>query len=244
MKVLLVDDEPLARERLAALLADAGGIEVVGEAGDGFEAVAAVERLKPDVVLLDIRMPRMDGLEAARHLATLDPAPAVVFCTAYDDHALAAFEANAVDYLLKPIRSERLNAALERARRFSAATLDSVSRAEPGRRARTHLCARVRGSLVLVPVADIDYLLAEDKYVVVHHGGGEVLIEEPLKALESEFADRFVRIHRNCLVALDKLGGLVRQADGRVFARLDRVDTPLEVSRRNLPALRKTVRSL
>ena len=119
-----------------------------------------------------------------------------------------------------------------------------MSRAEPGRRARTHLCARVRGSLVLVPVADIDYLLAEDKYVVVHHGGGEVLIEEPLKALESEFADRFVRIHRNCLVALDKLGGLVRQADGRVFARLDRVDTPLEVSRRNLPALRKTVRSL
>lgn len=244
MKVLLVDDEPLARERLAALLGDIDGVEIAGMAGDGLDAVAAAERLRPDLVLLDIRMPRMDGLEAARHIGELEAAPAVVFCTAYDDHALAAFEANAVDYLLKPIRGERLRGALERARRFSAGTLAAVAAADAPRRARSHLCARVRGSLVLVPVADIDYLLAEDKYVVVHHGGGEVLIEEPLKALETEFAERFVRIHRNCLVALDKLGGLVRQADGRVFAKLDRVDTTLEVSRRNLPALRKTVRSL
>ncbi len=244
MKALVVDDEALARERMRALLAELADVEVVGEAGDGFEALEAVERLRPDLVLMDIRMPRMDGLEAARHLGTFEPAPAIVFCTAYDEHALAAFDANAVDYLLKPIRIERLRAAIERARRFSGETLRAIAGADAAPRERSHLCARVRGSLVLVPVSDVDFLLAEDKYVIVHHSGGEVLIEEPLKALEVEFGDRFVRIHRNCLVALDKLGGLTRTADGRVLAKLDRVATPLEVSRRNLPALRKMVRSL
>lgn len=244
MKALVVDDESPARERLVSLLVEIGNVDVVGQAGDGFEALEAVERLQPDVVLLDIRMPRMDGLEAARHLGSFESAPAIVFCTAYDDHALAAFDANAVDYLLKPIRSERLRAAIERARRFSRETLQVIGRADSAARERSHLCARVRGSLLLVAIADVDFLLAEDKYVIVRHSGGEVLIEEPLKALEVEFGDRFVRIHRNCLVALDKLAGLTRTADGRVLAKLERVATPLEVSRRNLPALRKMVRSL
>ncbi|MCW5568872.1 MAG: response regulator transcription factor [Dokdonella sp.] len=244
MRVLLVDDEPLARERLAALLADIDGVEIAGMAGDGLEAVAAAERLRPDLVLLDIRMPRMDGLEAARHIGELEAAPAVVFCTAYDDHALAAFEANAVDYLLKPIRGERLRGALERARRFSVGTLGAVTAADAPRRSRSHLCARVRGSLVLVPVADVDYLLAEDKYVVVHHGGGEVLIEEPLKALETEFADRFVRIHRNCLVARHELVELKRGLDGHVHAILRHGDRPLEVSRRCVSQLKDIVKRL
>jgi two-component system, LytTR family, response regulator AlgR len=244
MKALIVDDEPLARERLAALLADVDGVEVIGEAGTGVEAIDAATQLKPDLVLLDIRMPVMDGIEAARHLDALDAPPAIVFCTAYQDHALAAFEANAVDYLVKPIRVERLRAAIAKAERLGGATLRKVeSAAEPGRR-RSHLCARVRGSLVLVAVGDIDYLLAEDKYVVVHHTKGEVLIEEPLTALEEEFGERFVRIHRNCLVALSKLSGLDRAPDGRVLARIAGVAAPLEVSRRNLPALRKLVRSL
>jgi two-component system response regulator AlgR len=244
MKALVVDDEPLARERLAALLAEIGGIEVAGEAGNGVEAVSAASELKPDIVLLDIRMPVMDGIEAARHLGALESPPAVIFCTAYQDHALAAFEANAVDYLVKPIRVERLRTAIGKAEKLNGATLRKVESAvEPGRR-RSHLCARVRGSLVLVAVGDIDYLLAEDKYVVVHHAKGEVLIEEPLTALEDEFGHRFVRIHRNCLVALAKLAGLERAADGRVLARISGVTQPLEVSRRNLPALRKLVRSL
>jgi two-component system response regulator AlgR len=244
MKALIVDDEPLARERLAALLDDVDGVDVVGEAGNGVEAIDAATSLEPDVVLLDIRMPVMDGIEAARHLDALDAPPAIVFCTAYEDHALAAFEANAVDYLVKPIRIERLRAAIAKAERLGGTTLRKVeSAAEPGRR-RSHLCARVRGSLMLVAVGDIDYLLAEDKYVVVHHAKGEVLIEEPLTALEEEFGERFVRIHRNCLVALSKLSGLDRAPDGRVLARIAGVATPLEVSRRNLPALRKLVRSL
>lgn len=244
MKVLVVDDEPLARERMAALLAEIGDAEVIGEAGNGRDMLESVARLQPDLVLLDIRMPVMDGLEAAQHLAVLDEAPRVIFCTAFEDHALAAFEANAVDYLVKPVRIERLRAALAKARRWSVEQARSVEQAvEPGRR-RTHLCARVRGSLVLVPVADIDYLLAEDKYVVVHHAKGEVLIEEPLKTLEDEFEGRFVRIHRNCLVALSRLTGLSRTPDGRLFANVTGVTAALEVSRRNLPALRKLVRNL
>jgi two-component system response regulator AlgR len=244
MKALVVDDEPLARERLAALIAEIDGVELAGEAGNGVEALETAARIKPDLVLLDIRMPLMDGLEAARHLDALETPPAVIFCTAYQDHALAAFEANAVDYLVKPIRVERLRAAIGKAQRLGGTTLRKIeTAAEPGRR-RSHLCARVRGSLVLVAVGDIDYLLAEDKYVVVHHAKGEVLIEEPLTDLEEEFGDRFVRIHRNCLVALARLAGLDRAADGRVLARIQGVSVPLEVSRRNLPALRKLVRSL
>ncbi len=245
MKALIVDDEPLARERLASLLRECGNVEIVGEAGDGRAAVEAAARLAPELVLLDIRMPLMDGLEAARHLAGFDKPPAVIFCTAYDEHALAAFEASAVDYLVKPVRLERLRTALERARRFGAAALDRVAAASgaPSRQ-RSHLCARVRGNLVLVPVVDIVYLLAEDKYVVVHHTKGEVLIEEALKSLETEFVERFVRIHRNCLVSRDRLAGLTRAADGRIFAQIDGAAVALEVSRRNLPGLRKLVRSL
>ncbi len=244
MKALIVDDEPLARERLAALLRDCSNVEVVGEAGDGRAALEAAARLHPDVVLLDIRMPLMDGLEAARHLAGFDAPPAIVFCTAYDEHALAAFDSGAVDYLVKPVRLERLRAALERARRFGAADIAKLESAAGKPPRRSHLCARVRGNLVLVPVADIQYLLAEDKYVVVHHVKGEVLIEESLKALEDEFGERFVRIHRNCLIARDALVGLVRAADGSIHAQLEGVATTLEVSRRNLPGLRKLARVL
>jgi two-component system response regulator AlgR len=244
MRTLVVDDEPLARERLVDLLGDIPSIEVIGEASDGREAIETVEKLRPDLVLMDIRMPRMDGLEAARHLGKFEHAPAVVFCTAYDEHALAAFDANAVDYLLKPIRADRLRAAIERAGRFSRDSIEDLERADLGQRERSHLCARVRGNLVLVPISEIDYLLAEDKYVIVHHAGSEVLIEEPLKALELEFGDRFVRIHRNCLVALDRIVGLARTTDGRVLAKLESVNTELEISRRNLPSIRKLVRSL
>ncbi len=244
MRTVVADDEPLARERLIGLLEEIGSVEVIAEVRDGREAIEAVETHRPDLLLLDIRMPRMDGLEAARHLGSFEHAPAIIFCTAYDEHALAAFDANAVDYLVKPIRIDRLRTALERAGRFNHEVLRELEKSVSTSRERSHLCARVRGNLVLVPIVDIDYLLAEDKYVIVHHAGSEVLIEESLKALEVEFEGRFVRIHRNCLIALDKLAGLTRTADGRVLAKLEGVDTELEVSRRNLPALRKLVRTL
>jgi two-component system response regulator AlgR len=244
LDVLIVDDEPLARQRLQDLLADLPNVRVVGEVGDGRQAVDACAQLCPDVVLLDIAMPVMDGLEAARHLASDPTAPAVVFCTAYDEHALAAFEARAIDYLLKPVRAERLAAALERARALGRARANERLQALPKTQARTHLCARLRGSLRLIPVADVVYLQAEEKYVVVHHLGGQDLIEDSLKALEQEFPERFLRIHRNCLVARSELRELRRGNDGQVHALLKRSADALEISRRCLPQIRQLLKHL
>jgi two-component system, LytTR family, response regulator AlgR len=242
MKIVIADDEPLARERLRALLAEHAGAEVVAEAGDGHATLRACAEHDPDLVLLDIAMPGIDGMETARHLSAFDPQPAVVFCTAYDQHALSAFEAAAVDYLVKPVRPERLAAALERVRTFAAGR-ERVQPAAGGRK-RTHLCARLRGNLRLIPVEDVRYLQAEEKYVVVHHARGEDLIEESLKSLEDEFGDRFVRIHRNCLVARHELVELKRDPDGHVHAILRHGDKPLEVSRRSVSQLRDTIRRL
>jgi two-component system response regulator AlgR len=243
MKVLIVDDEPLARNRLAGMLAELPDVEVAGEAGNGRAAVELAQSEAVDAVLLDIAMPVMDGLEAARHLAQLDSPPAVVFCTAYDEHALAAFEAAAVDYLVKPVRRERLLEALERARRHRAGTQPARALPPAGRQ-RSHLSARLRGNLRLIPIEDVHYLLAEEKYVLVHHARGEDLIEESLKSLEQEFPDRFLRIHRNCLVAAEEFQELQRQPDGRVLVQLRSGSARLEVSRRCLPGLRERLKHL
>ncbi len=244
MKILIADDEPLARERLRALLGEIGGHEVIAEVGNGRETVELAAQIHPDVVLLDIAMPVLDGLEAARHLGALGLPPAVVFCTAFDEHALSAFDAAAVDYLVKPVRSERLAAALERARRYGAGQRhEQLAAAAHGAR-RTHLCARLRGSLRLIPLDDVHYLQAEEKYVVVHHARGEDLIEESLKALESEFGDRFLRIHRNCLVSRKEIVELKRTHDGQVHAALRSGGPPLEVSRRCVPGLREKLKHL
>jgi two-component system, LytTR family, response regulator AlgR len=242
MKVVIADDEPLARERLRSLLAEQADVQLVAEAVDGHGALHACAEHAPDVVLLDIAMPGIDGLEAARHLAAFEPRPAVVFCTAYDAHALSAFEAAAVDYLVKPVRPERLAGALERARRFMAGRRTAE---EPGTaKRRTHLCARMRGSLRLIPIDDVHYLQAEEKYVVVHHARGEDLIEESLRSLEEEFGERFVRIHRNCLVARHEIVELRRAADGHVQAILRHGRQPLEVSRRCVAQVRELVKHL
>ncbi|MCD9088251.1 LytTR family DNA-binding domain-containing protein [Stenotrophomonas sp. SY1] len=230
MKVVIADDEPLARERLRALLAEHEGVTVVAEASNGAEALHACAQTLPDMVLLDIAMPGVDGLEAARHLAQFQPRPAVVFCTAYDAHALSAFEAAAIDYLMKPVRAERLATALERVRTFIAGRASALP-VSPAQ-ARRVLCARLRGNLRLVPVEDIHYLQAEEKYVVAHHARGQDLIEESLRALEEEFGERFIRIHRNCLIARDRLQEVRRTSAGQVQAVLRDVAQPLEVSRR------------
>ncbi len=237
MRILIVDDEPLARARLRGLLSDLPGVELAGEAGDGEAALRACERHRPDLVMLDIRMPGMDGMEVARRLAALPAPPLVVFCTAYDGHALSAFETAAIDYLVKPVRAERLAETLRRARA-------RLGEAPAAASARTQLRARLGGEIRLIPVADIRYLLAEEKYVVVHHANGEDVIEESLKSLEEEFGARFLRIHRNCLVARDALKALRRDPDGRFQAILHGVDRPLDVSRRSLPELREAMRHL
>ena len=241
MRVLIVDDEPLARERLRRQVEALPEASVAGEAANGVETLREVERLRPDVVLLDIRMPVMDGLEAARHLGRLETPPAVVFTTAYGEHALEAFDRHAVDYLVKPIRAERLAAALAHCARVTRAQLSALSGEESGR-ARTHLCARRHGDLVTVPIEEVIFLQADQKYVRVVYPDGELLIEESLKTLQDEFAGRFVRIHRNALVARGALRALVH--DGALLrVELRGSDERLEVSRRNAAALRTLLRA-
>ncbi len=241
MKVLIADDEPLARRRLRDLLGELGGCEIVAEARDGREACEKAAELAPDIAILDIAMPVLDGLEAAQHMAQFEAPPAVIFCTAYEEHALAAFEAHAIDYLVKPIRAERLATALERARCMRATTTPR-ERSVVAR--RTHLSARLRGVLRLIPVTDIHYLLAEEKYVTVHHDGGVDLVEDSLRTLEAEFGDTFLRIHRNCLVAPGQIRELTRDRQGHEVVHLRQHDTTLEVSRRCLPAVRKYLKTL
>ena len=240
MKILIVDDEPLARERLGQMLGQLPDMEWAGTAANGREAIARIAELKPDLVLMDIRMPGMDGLEAAHHLRLLPDRPALIFCTAYDEYALAAFDAAAVDYLVKPIRLERLSEALQKAARMLGSDPGEVIKPEQ----RTHLCARVRGNLVLVPIEQVIFLMAEHKYVTVAYEGGEVLIEEALKALEEEFSEYFLRIHRNALVAVNRIAALEKGSGGKVVIRLDGSDQILEVSRRNLPSVRKVVKRI
>ena len=229
LKVLIVDDEPPARERLRGLLTEIGDVDVIGEAATGAEALSCVHDLAPDVLLLDVRMPGMDGLETARHLNVLDEPPAVIFTTAYDQYAVEAFEAHAVGYLLKPVRKEQLAAALTRAGRLTRAQLQTLAAA--GTR-RSHLAARRRDGLRLIPLEEVQYFLSDQKYTTVRHLGGEDLIEDSLRLLESEFGASFVRIHRNALVGVKYLERIERAAEGQYFVRLRGCEAPLRVSRR------------
>lgn len=240
MKCLIVDDESLARERLKRMLQDLDEWQFCGEAADGEETLLQVQRLEPEVVLLDIRMPGMDGVEAARHLCNLDNPPAVIFTTAYGDHALEAFDAQAVDYLLKPIRPERLAQALQKARRLTVTQLSALPSES---RRRNHVCARSHGKLDLIPVEQILYFQADSKYVTVCSAGRKILIEESLKALEEEFFSEFIRIHRNALVAKRAIRGLEKDREGHHRVVLDGVEEQLEVSRRLLPEVRSRLKN-
>ncbi|MCS3904161.1 two-component system response regulator AlgR [Methylohalomonas lacus] len=244
MRILIADDEQPARERLRALVEDIGGHDVVAEAGNGIEVIAQLEPAQPDVVLLDIRMPGMDGLETADHLSKLTPAPAVIFTTAYQDHALAAFESNAVDYLLKPIRRDRLAQAFARAEVVSRGRLAEIRREENSNVARSYLSAVIQGRIQLASLADIRYFRAEQKYVTAAWPDGELLLDESLKQLEDEFGDQFLRIHRNALVALRHVEALKRDNDGNNEIHLRDMDTALKVSRRHLSQVRKRLRGL
>ncbi len=198
LNILIADDEAPARNRLRDLLTDIGSITILAEARNGREALQLADELQPDIVLLDIRMPEMDGIEAAQHLQKLAKPPAVIFTTAFDHYAIQAFDMNAVDYLLKPIRQERLEKALQKARALIPQQLAALTPLSPK---RTHLTITERGRILLVPITDIIYLRAELKYVTVRTAEREYLIEESLTHLEQEFGNTFIRLHRNCLVA-------------------------------------------
>lgn len=251
LSILIVDDEALARSRLRELLADIAGEvpnQVCGEAGNGVEALACLAQSSPDVVLVDIRMPVMDGIELARHLSQLPEPPAVIFATAYDSFAVQAFELNAVDYLLKPVRAQRLAQALlkidTRMRRpLPAAMLNEL---QPG--GRTHFSCHERGRLLLVPVNDVVYLRADLKYVAARTREREYLLDESLSQLERELESRFIRLHRSVLVAREEIIGFERSvaeaSDAHYWALLRDVDEKLPVSRRQWPLVRSYARQL
>ena len=243
LKVFIVDDEAPARERLKELLGDIAAevpSSIVGEARHGVEAIDLLPASGAELVLLDISMPGMSGLEVARHLAALEQVPRIVFVTAHDRHAVEAFELNALDYLLKPVRAERLAAALRKAAVPAQEQLVKAAEAP-----REYLSVVERNRIVLVPVRDVLFLRAEQKYVTVRTRSREHLIEEPLVALEREFAVRFVRIHRNCLVARAAIRGFERAPgeddDAHWLVLLDGIEERLPVSRRQWPLLRDLV---
>jgi two-component system response regulator AlgR len=248
MRVLIVDDEQPARARLEQLLDGESDYEVVGEAGNGTEALELAARLQPDIILLDIRMPGLDGIETAHHLNALEKPPAIIFTTAYDEYAIDAFDARAVGYVLKPIRRSRLTTALQQASRLAPATLSAVAFEAKMSSARKHVCARSHGELKLVAITDIVVFRAEQKYVIVEYGKGQVLIDEPLKALADEFADDFVRIHRSVLVAVRWIDRIEKDIDGksRIFLRENSQvdDKELIISRRHLAEVRRRLKGV
>jgi two-component system response regulator AlgR len=237
MKILVVDDEVLARQRMSELIAELGApYEKVGEAANGEEALQQYQRLGADLVLMDIRMPGMDGLKAAKLLSESEHPPAVIFTTAYEEHALDAFDSAAQDYLLKPVRRERLLAALERSQRLTRTQIStSVETPAP------QLRASYRGGVKMLPLDEVIYLRAEAKYVVARYGEGELLLEESLKSLQEKYTDWLLRIHRNALISRSCLIGLEKdQGSPRVVLR--GCDETLEISRRHLPEIRRLLK--
>ncbi|WP_339669112.1 LytTR family DNA-binding domain-containing protein [Dasania marina] len=249
MKVLIVDDEPLARQRLARLVAEDEGYQVVAEADNGQQAITLVNEHHPDILLMDIRMPVMDGLAAARALMAMDEPPAVIFCTAYNDYALEAFDANAVGYLLKPVNRDKLSQALAQAQKLNKLQLASLAEGDKqgASEQRHYISAKSSRGIELVPVADIRYFLADQKYVtIMYQREGqlvEILIDDTLKELEDEFDQQFIRLHRNALVAIRHLTGVDRRGSN-FYARLAGVEQGPQVSRRHMPELRKFLSSL
>ena len=244
-RIFIADDEEPARARLRELLADIRSelpTRIVGESANGLEVIERLPGSGAQVLLLDIQMPGMGGLELARHLCVLPDAPAVVFVTAHDRHAVEAFELNALDYLMKPVRAARLVGALRKALAAGPAVRARLERAAPG--AREYFSVAERNRISLVPVSEVVYLKAELKYVTLRTRSGEHLIEEPLIAIEREFAERFVRVHRNCLVARAAIRGFERaggEEEPHWNVVLDGIGERLPVSRRQWPALKEVL---
>lgn len=254
MKILIVDDEPLARSRLARLLDQHPDCEIVAEVGNGEQAIAACNQQLPDVVLMDIRMPVMDGLQAARHLASCDEPPAVIFCTAYNDYALDAFDANAVDYLLKPVNREKLSLALTKAKKLNRVQLSALSEQQADQRPgiennshRAHIAAKSSRGIELIAIETIRYFMADQKYVTVFYqidgDQKQVLIDDSLRELEQMLGDQFVRIHRNALAAVAHIQGLDKSGQA-TYLKLSGVDRGPQVSRRYQALVRELVQQL
>jgi two-component system response regulator AlgR len=236
LNILIIDDEQPARDRLRRLLGELSKCEVVGEAASSNQALERIRELSPEVLLLDISMPGMDGMSLARVLQEGGASPAIIFCTAYQDQALNAFEVEAVDYLVKPVRVERLENAIEKARRY-------LGREQSGEDDH-YVRSTVGGKVVLTPISRVICLVSEDKYTTVTHEKGTTVIDDSLTDLELKFPGLFFRIHRNALVSRKHLRGLERNTEGHTLVLLSGTERKPEVSRRNISALRKLLSEL
>lgn len=243
LKVIVVDDEAPARGRLVRILHELEGFSIAGEATNGIEAIDLCEQVTPDIVLMDIRMPGMDGIEAARHLAENSSSPAVIFTTAFNEYAIDAFDAQAIGYLMKPVRRDKLARALERASRLSRRQITALGEDKSTASPRTHLSARVGDRLRLIPWDEIQYFLADQKYVAIGLQDEEVLIDDSLKSLENEFGDLVFRIHRNSLVVVRQLRAVEKNSDGHYQVIVSGSNKRLAVSRRQVSALRKLIKN-
>ncbi|WP_182405869.1 LytTR family DNA-binding domain-containing protein [Psychrobacter sp. GP33] len=245
MRIVVCDDEPLARERLARIVQESGH-KVVAQAMTGLEAITAVKMHQPDVILLDIRMPEMDGVRCAIALNELENPPAIIFVTAYDHYAIVAFKTNAIGYLLKPANKDELLEALGKARNLNAAQLNGIRKLEDptARPLREHITARTHRGVELIKLTDIYYCTADQKYVKVRHKNGVVLIDDTLKDLEQEFGDQLFRVHRNAIINLSYLDFLETVDSGQYQVRFKGLDETLAVSRRHLPSLREKIHSM
>jgi two-component system response regulator AlgR len=241
--VLIADDEAPARNRLRELLDQIPTVRVLGEAKNGVELVNLAAEISPLLILLDIHMPKMNGIEAARHLQTLADPPAIIFTTAYDSYAAKAFEINALDYLLKPIRLERLQTAINKASKLSRIQLAAL---QPLQQTRSHFNVLEHGRMLLIPVSEVIYLRAEQKYLTLRTKAREYLIEDSLTAIEQEFDQHFLRLHRNCLVAQEFITGYERchdnHGDHHYVALLRDVPETIAVSRRQQHLLKERLR--
>ena len=244
LRVMIVDDEAPARRRLRELLDDCTGalpLAIVGEAANGREAMEILHAVTSDLVLTDIHMPEMDGLELARHLLKLQQPPVVIFTTAFHEHALQAFDVSAIDYLMKPVRMQRLLAALQKVPRLKPLSVAKLE--ELPASARRFLSVTERSRVVLVPIDEIIYLKAELKYITIRTAQREFLLEESLTKLEEEFGPRFIRVHRNCLVAREAIRGFERcvgdEGDAHWEVVLNGVTETLPVSRRQQYVVRE-----
>ena len=240
LTILIADDEAPARNRLRDLLNDIANINIVAEAKNGKEAIDLAQQTKPDLMLLDIRMPLMDGIEAAQHAQKLETKPNIIFTTAFDAYAIKAFDLNAIDYLLKPIRLERLQAAIDKAHALKPIEISAL---KPLQKTRTHLSIHERGRVLLVPIETIIYLRAELKYITVRTAEREYLVEESLTNLEVEFDERFIRLHRNCLVSPNFIAGYEKRLNAeneqQWVALLKGIPETIPISRRQQHLVRE-----
>ena len=243
LKLLIADDETPARNRLRDLLNDIDGVEIVAEAKNGKQAIDLAHTAKPDVMLLDIRMPLMDGIEAAQHAQKLEYKPHIIFTTAFDAYAIKAFDLSAIDYLLKPIRLERLQTAIDKAQALKHSQhILQLETLKPLQKMRSHMSVHERGRVILVPIETIIYLRAELKYVTIRTIEREYLIEESLTNLETEFGEKFIRLHRNCLVAPSFIAGYEKrtvQDESQWIAILKNIPETIAISRRQQHLVRQ-----